>query len=137
MSSTDTLGPALSKRKLRTFGLVMAGACAAMTALLWWRGSTWLALPAVAGALFLGAALLLPHVLAPIEKTWMALARGLALVSTAVLLTLTFFLIVTPLGIFLRLIGKDLLAIRRNPTRTSYWVAVEKDGPCSRPERPY
>jgi hypothetical protein len=45
-----------------------------------------------------------------------------------ILLTLLFILIVTPLGLFLRLLGKDLLRLRRNSSTPSYWH------PASRPQ---
>ena len=38
-----------------------------------------------------------------------------------VILTLFFLFIVTPLGLFLRLLGKDLLKLKRNPAATTYW----------------
>lgn len=38
-----------------------------------------------------------------------------------ILLTLFFFLFVTPLGIVLRLFGKDLLRIKRTPGEETYW----------------
>jgi len=44
-----------------------------------------------------------------------------------VLLTLLFFLIVTPLGLLLRLLGKDLLLIRKNPQLATYWHPARKN----------
>jgi hypothetical protein len=37
------------------------------------------------------------------------------------LLALLFFLMVTPMGWLLRLLGKDLLEIKRQPDKTSFW----------------
>lgn len=48
-----------------------------------------------------------------------------------VLLTVFFLLIVTPMGLLLRLAGKDLLALRRRPT-DSYWQPSPKPGPFDR-----
>jgi len=39
----------------------------------------------------------------------------------AVILTVFFLLIVTPLGLFLRMLGKDLLRLKRDTAATTYW----------------
>ena len=88
-------------------------------------------------AAFLVAALILPPVLAPIERVWMALARLLQVVMTTLILTLMFFVVMTPMGFLLRLSGKDLLDMRRDPDAESYWVPAEPDGPASRSDKPY
>lgn len=38
-----------------------------------------------------------------------------------ILLTLLFLLVVTPTGLLLRLFGKDLLQLKRNPAANSFW----------------
>jgi uncharacterized membrane protein len=43
-----------------------------------------------------------------------------------ILLTLIFLLVVTPLGILLRLLGKDLLRLKRDPTAQTYWEPVKQ-----------
>jgi len=41
------------------------------------------------------------------------------------------------MGLFLRLIGKDLLDKKWNDKRESYWSEVEVDGPGTRINKPY
>lgn len=122
---------------LRRFGLVMAAALALLGGLLIWK-----ALPAgpylVAAAAALAlAALAVPRALAPVERLWMGLARVLGTVMTYVVLTLTWVLLLTPIGLGIQLAGKDFLALRRQRQRSTWWVAVEEDGPCSRPDKPF
>ena len=88
-------------------------------------------------AFFLVCAAILPRVLVPIEWVWMKLAQYVGLVMTRVLLTLTFYLMITPLGLLMRLFDKDLLELKFDKNAKSYWVPVETDGPCSRPDKPY
>ena len=38
-----------------------------------------------------------------------------------VLLTVFFFALVTPMGLLLRLLGKDLLRLKRKPDQATYW----------------
>lgn len=47
-------------------------------------------------------------------------------------LTLFFLLILTPLALLLRLMGKDLLKLKRSPGATSYWNVSRPPGPFDR-----
>ena len=49
-----------------------------------------------------------------------------------VLLTVFFLLLVTPMGLLLRLLGKDLLELKRRPDAASYWHVAKKPGPLDR-----
>jgi len=105
----------------RTFGWTVGGVFAVLGALLLWRHRT------VAGAVAasLGGALLLlaataPTLLATPHRGWLALARILGRVNSAVFLFLTFFLVLSPLGFVLRLFGRDELR-RRGPAPASMW----------------
>jgi len=51
----------------------------------------------------------------------MTLSFHVGRVMGAVLLTFFFLLVLTPLGLVLRLMGKDLLNLKRNPSSQSYW----------------
>lgn len=49
-----------------------------------------------------------------------------------VLLALLFMLLVTPLGILLRCLGKDLLQLRREPQNRTYWRTPKHPGSFDR-----
>lgn len=129
--------PPKTKKELRKFGLIMAFPLFVITGILYWRQKpAMLYFLAVAG-FFLLSGLFLPKILAPIEKIWMRIAEFLSIIMTKVILTSTFYVVITPVALFLRLIGKDVLEKKFDSNQTSYWVPVEPDGPCSRPEKPY
>jgi hypothetical protein len=44
-----------------------------------------------------------------------------------ILLTLIFLLVLTPLGLFLRLMGKDSLRLKRDPAAQTYWQPVKQN----------
>ena len=143
MSLTDSpatgagSAPGRPTRELRKFGIVMAAACGLLGGILWWHArGAWPYLAGAAGA-FLFLAGIAPRVLAPVERVWMAMAEVLSAVMTQVVLTLSFILVVTPVGVIRRLVTKDPLGLRFDRSRGTYWVPVEPDGPGSRPDKPY
>ena len=76
-----------------------------------------------AGA-WLAAALIYPKMLAPLCKAWMAFGHALGWLNTRVILGIVFFLLVTPIGLIMRLLGKDSLRLR---CAGSYWVVRDKE----------
>ena len=123
--------------KLREFGVVMALAFSILSALLFYRGKPFAPHLALVSSAFLFFGLYFPRLLAPLEKAWMAFSEKLSIVMTFLILLLTFFLVITPMAIFLRLLRKDLLQIRLQPVGDSYWNNVEKNGPQTRSFVPY
>ena len=108
----------------RKFAAVMAGALAVLAWLLQARGilpREWL----VGGWAVLAAAVVL-SLLAPrwfrgFYRVGMTVSFHIGQVMGKVLLTLFFLLVLTPLGLLLRLFGQDLLKLKRNRTATTYW----------------
>jgi predicted anti-sigma-YlaC factor YlaD len=126
-----------TKRELRKFGLTMAVAFAVFGGLFLWRAKpVWPYFFGIAG-FFLIFGLLFPNLLAPIEWAWMKMAHLLGQVMTRLILTLTFYLVITPLGLIMKLSGKDPLHRQFDRSASTYWVPVDPDGPTSRPDKPY
>lgn len=66
----------------------------------------------------------LPKWLRRLYKGWMLIAIILGTMISHVLLVIIFYLVVTPWSLFLRLIGKDILSLRREAD--SYWVKIDE-----------
>ncbi|OPL17782.1 MAG: hypothetical protein AVO35_08980 [Candidatus Aegiribacteria sp. MLS_C] len=124
-------------RELRKFGVVMAAGLSAVSILLLIRGTGAWRFTAAAGGLFLLLGLTLPRVLAPLERAWMKFAHALGFMMTSILLTVVFFTGVTITGLLMRLLGKRPLNLNISREADSYWAAVDPEGPCDRPEKPY
>jgi hypothetical protein len=62
-----------------------------------------------------------PRVLQPIHRAWMALALVLSWVMTRVILALTFYLMITPLGLLMRLFGYRFLDLSWGDSRETFW----------------
>lgn len=73
-----------------------------------------------AGVLFLLLAAAAPKALRPVQTGWMAFAFALGWIMSRVILTVFFFVAVTPVGLLMRLLGKNPLAARE--ADGSYWV---------------
>lgn len=99
----------------------MGGVFAVLGGLLLWRHRNAAAAVAFAlGGPLLFLAAFFPAGLARPHRAWLAFARVLGRVNSAIFLFLTFFLVLTPLGFVLRLLGRDELR-RRRPAPASMW----------------
>ena len=134
---TDRARRPKSVPELRKFGFVMTGAFAVLGAIAAWRGRPAAPYLFALAVIFLLPALTWPRLLAPVERAWMKLAEAIGSVMTVVILTLAFLIVFTPMGIILRLLGKDLLGLKPDRTLQTYWTPVEADGPATRPDKPF
>lgn len=66
-----------------------------------------------------------PVILRPIFLLWMTLAVALGFVMTRVILSLFYYLVLTPVGLVFRLIGRDALHRKLDRQGESYWIAKE------------
>jgi hypothetical protein len=112
-------------RALRKFGLTVGGVFAVLGLLFLWRHKAhypYFLWPGAALVVF-GAAQ--PRVLKWIYIAWMSLAFVLGFVMAHVILTLFFFLVITPTGLIARLTGKDFLSLKLDRAASSYWIPRE------------
>lgn len=70
--------------------------------------------------------LAVPLLLKPFHFVWMVLAVVLGFIMSRIILTLLFYLVVTPIGLFTRMIGKDFLDLKLEKNKKSYWNIREK-----------
>ena len=77
--------------------------------------------------LFLG--LLNSKILNPLNKLWFKFGIFLGKIISPLVMGIIFFLVVTPIGLLMRLLNKDLLNLRFN-NNGSYWI--EKTEPKSK-----
>ena len=71
---------------------------------------------------FLIISFLKPRLLNKLNKIWSKFGILLGNLISPIVMGLIFFVIVTPMGIFMRLIGKDLLNKKINKSIKSYWI---------------
>jgi Saxitoxin biosynthesis operon protein SxtJ len=127
----------ITNKQLRSFGFTVGGIFALIG--FWpliFRGEDprWWAM-VVAGCLVVPAAVF-PKSLAWVYKGWMALGHVLGWINTRIILGVVFYLIVTPIGILRRWLGKDPMGRKLRPDIDSYRV-IRKPRPASHLTKQY
>ena len=79
--------------------------------------------------IFLILGLLNSKILAPLNKIWFNFGIFLGRIVSPLIMGIIFFLVVSPIGFIMRLLGKDVLNLKYNKNK-SYWI--EKNGPKSK-----
>ena len=83
----------------------------------------------VISIIFLYLALINSKILTPFNKVWFIFGIYLGKIISPIIMGIIFFLVVTPTGLLMRLIKKDLLGLKFNKEKT-YWI--DKKGPKSK-----
>ena len=78
---------------------------------------------------FLILGLINSKILTPLNKLWFKFGLFLGKIVSPLVMGFIFFIVVTPTGIIMRLMRKDLLNLKYNQKKT-YWI--EKTGPKSK-----
>ena len=79
--------------------------------------------------IFLILGLINSRILNPLNKLWFKFGIFLGKIVSPIIMGIIFFLVVTPIGFIMRILGKDLLNLKFNANK-SYWI--EKTGPKSK-----
>jgi len=75
----------------------------------------------VLAVIFLVLGILNSSILSPLNKLWFKFGIFLGKIISPLIMGIIFFIVVTPIGLFMRLIGKDLLNLKFNKKKT-YWI---------------
>ena len=75
--------------------------------------------------LFLG--LINSNLLSPLNKIWFKFGILLGAIIAPIVMAFIFFAVVTPIALFVRIIGKDLLRQKYKKNNKSYWIKKDKD----------
>lgn len=113
-------------KAIRNFGITFLVVLSAIGGLLLYKGKP-------LGYAFVGFGMLFfllgwsaPGALRGLYKVWMGLAVVLGFFMSRIILSLLFYLVVTPIGLVMRLVGKDILNQKWDNNVDSYWIKREK-----------
>ena len=83
----------------------------------------------IISVLFLILGILNSKILSPLNKIWFKFGLLLGKIISPIIMGVIFFLVVTPIGFIMKVLGKDLINLKFNNEK-SYWI--EKSGPKSK-----
>jgi hypothetical protein len=80
------------------------------------------------GGILLLVALFAPRALFAPAKLWQYFGEGLGKVMSKVIVTITFVVVILPVALLLKILGKDLLLMRKTAA-DSYWIPITSKKP--------
>ncbi|HEX8019873.1 SxtJ family membrane protein, partial [Mucilaginibacter sp.] len=83
-------------------------------------------IPGIAGLILIVTALTIPDLLNPVRRIWDKMGETLGIINTAIILSLMFFLIITPIAFLLRLFKKTTIEMKVQNHLISYWQPSEQ-----------
>ena len=76
--------------------------------------------------IFLVLGVLNSKFLTPLNKLWCKFGIFLGSIVSPIVMGIVFFMVVTPIGLIMRFLGKDILRINKNKLASTYWINREK-----------
>ncbi len=128
MAASPHVIPDLDRAGLRSFGLTTGAILAALFGLFfpWLLGNTIPLWPWVMCGTLVVWALIAPASLRPVYRVWMRFGLLMNRITTPIILSLVFYIVITPIAFIRRLLGKDSMARRLDKDIPSYRVKSRK-----------
>jgi hypothetical protein len=115
----------------RNFGFTMAAVFALIAILGLYKGSShtpiWLCIAVV----FAGLTLWRPESLGPANRAWLKVGLLMYRVVNPVIMAILFFGAILPIGLAMRLFGKDFLRLAQDRSASTYWLRRSDSRPPS------
>ena len=109
----------------RKFGLTVGIAFLALAGVAQWRGRQPASVVLAAlGVVLVAGGLVVPTQLGPAQRVWMRLAHQLSRVTTPIFMGVVYFVVLAPIGLVMRLFGKNPLAVVGRDK--SAWIVRER-----------
>jgi len=116
-----------SPKKIRDFGITFFVMFVLIGGVLLYKGRSIGYACFAVGVVFIVLGRWAPGSLKPFHKAWMTLALVLGFFTSRIILCVLYYCVLTPIGVIMRLLGKDLLDKRWNKEARSYWIKKERN----------
>jgi len=110
-----------SKKDLRKFGLTVGGVLVIIAVFLFYFEKPAAIYFAIIGAILILTGLIYPTILKPLNKVWMGLAIVLGFIMSRVILTIFFYIILTPISLLAKLFRKKFMVLKYDKSAKTYW----------------
>jgi hypothetical protein len=108
-------------RDLRKFGVTIGTVLLLFACFLIWKHKHTGYYFLLIGDILVFLGIFFPTILRPLNKAWMTLAILLGWVMTRVILSILFYVVITPISLIARISGKQFLDLKIDKSRTTYW----------------
>ena len=115
------------KSDLRKFGITIGVILLIIAGFLFWKEKESFQILLTFGVTLCILGIVIPFILKPIYWVWMIFATILGWIMTRVILSLLFYIIVTPIGLISRLFGKQFVELRWDKSNDSYWNFISNE----------
>ena len=110
-----------SKKDLQKFGLTVGGVLVIIAVFLFWFEKLAAIYFAIIGALLILIGLIYAPILKPLNRLWMGLAIVLGFIMSRVILTIFFYLILTPISLLAKIFRKKFMDLKYDKSAKTYW----------------
>ena len=110
-----------TKKDLRKFGLTVGGVLLIISVLLFYFEKTSAIYFATIGGLLFVSGIAIPKILKPLNKIWMGLAIVLGFFMSRLILTVLFYIALTPISLVAKLVGKQFMILKYDKSAKTYW----------------
>lgn len=110
------------KKECRDFGLTIGVILVILGGIAVWRHKAVYPYFFESGLLLIIPGMFFPMALKPLQKIWMGAAVIIGFFMSRVILGVLFYTVITPMGLIIRTLGKDILDERIEKNRASYWI---------------
>jgi hypothetical protein len=110
-----------SDAAVKKTGLTVGVVLILISLLLWYLGKTSFVYFSIIGGLFVILAFISILVLRPFHKLWMMLALFMGFIMSRVILTILFYLVLTPISLIARIVGKKFMPLGFDKNAATYW----------------
>ena len=110
-----------TKDDFRKFGITIGIFLLIVASFLFWKGKETFEILLVSGLALSILGFTAPTILKPIYWAWMTFATILGWIMTRVILSLLFYIVITPIGVLSRLFGKNFLDLKWDKSKETYW----------------
>lgn len=109
------------KSDLRKFGVTVGIILLLFAGLLFWKDRASFKIFLAIGTVLIASGIVLPVILKPVYRVWMTFAIILGWFMTRAILFLLFYGVLTPIGLIMRLFGKQFLDLKLDKEKSTYW----------------
>ena len=106
----------------KNFGIVFSVFFVIVSAWLFFKNGEFIIWPTIVAVVFLILGLTNSKLLTPLNKAWNQFGILLGNFTAPIVMGIIFFLVVTPTGLVVRVMGKDLLRLKKNKDKKTYWI---------------